>query len=135
VNATAPRLFISYRREETAGHAGRLYDAIATRFDDGNVFMDVDLAPGVDFVEQITEAVSSCDVLLVVIGARWAGLSDDDGRPRLADPNDFVRLEVETALRRPDVAVIPLLVGGPRMPGGKELPESLRDLRAATRSS
>jgi hypothetical protein len=128
VTATGPRLFISYRREEAAGHAGRLYDAIATRFDDGNVFMDVDLAPGVDFVAHITEAVASCDVLLVVIGPRWTGLSDDVGRPRLADPNDFVRLEVETALGRPDVAVIPVLVGGARMPGGEELPESLREL-------
>jgi hypothetical protein len=128
VNAAAPRLFISYRREETAGHAGRLYDAIAARFGDGNVFMDVDMAPGVDFVEQITEAVTSCDVLLVVIGPRWARLSDGGGRPRLHDPNDFVRLEVETALRLPDLAVIPLLVGGARMPGGEELPESLSEL-------
>jgi hypothetical protein len=72
VNTAAPKVFISYRREETAGHAGRLYDAIAARFGDRNVFMDVDLAPGIDFVEQITEAVGACGVLLVVMGPTWA---------------------------------------------------------------
>ena len=127
MNAAAPKVFISYRREETAGHAGRLYDAIAARFGDRNVFMDVDLAPGIDFVEQITEAVGACDVLLVVMGPRWATPSDK-GHPRLTDPQDFVRLEVETALRRPDVRVIPLLVAGARMPGPDELPESVRPL-------
>jgi hypothetical protein len=68
VTAADPKLFISYRREESAVHAGRLYDAIAARFGDRNVFMDVDMAPGVDFVARITEAVADCDVLLVVIG-------------------------------------------------------------------
>lgn len=128
MNAAAPQVFISYRREETAGHAGRLYDAIAARFGDRNVFMDVDLAPGIDFVEQITETVGSCDVLLVVMGPRWATPSDGQGAPRLADPNDFVRLEVETALRRPNVKVIPLLVAGARMAAPDELPESVRAL-------
>jgi len=124
----APKLFVSYRREETAGHAGRLYDAIAGHFGDRNVFMDVDLAPGVDFVEQITAAVGVCDVLLVVMGPRWGAPSEETGRPRLEDPNDFVRLEVETALHRPDVRVIPLLVAGARMPDPHELPESVRAL-------
>jgi TIR domain len=68
VTVADPKLFISYRREETAGHAGRLYDAVAARFGERNVFMDVDLAPGVDFVDTITEAVVDCDVLLVVRG-------------------------------------------------------------------
>ncbi len=128
MRAAAPKLFIRYRREETAGHAGRLYDAIAGRFGDRNVFMDVNLAPGIDFVEQITKAVGACDVLLVVIGPRWAKPSDEKGRRRLDDPNDFVRLEVETALRRPDVRVIPLLVAGARMPDPDELPESVGEL-------
>jgi len=128
VTAADPKLFISYRREESAGHAGRLYDAVAARFGDRNVFMDVDMAPGVDFVNRITDAVADCDVLLVVIGPGWATLPNDRGGPRLSDAGDYVRLEVETALGNPDVTVIPLLVGGARMPRAGELPESVQPL-------
>jgi hypothetical protein len=126
--SSAPKVFISYRREETAGHAGRLYDAIVARFGESRVSMDVEFAPGIDFVERITEAVGSCDYLLVVIGPRWATLSQAGIQPRLADANDYVRLEVETALKRPDVNVIPVLVAGAKMPGPDDLPESLQKL-------
>src|SRR5207244_4248850 len=122
------KVFISYRREETSPHAGRLYDAMAAHLGEHNVFMDVELAPGVDFVQRITDAVGGCHVLLVIIGPRWATLSDGGVSPRLAQPDDFVRLEVDTALRRDDVTVIPVLVGGARMPGPNDLPESLRTL-------
>ena len=126
--ASAPKVFISYRREDTAGHAGRLYDEATEQLGRPNVFMDVDLAPGLDFVERITSAVGGCRALLVVIGPRWATGTDVDGAVRLADPHDFVRLEVETALRREDVTVIPVLVAGARMPAPDQLPESLRPL-------
>ena len=119
------KVFITYRREETAGHAGRLYDAMVARFGEDNVFMDVDMAPGVDFVERITEAVAACHVLIVVMGPRWATVQDEQGRARLADPEDFVRLEVETALRRPEVTPIPVLVAGARMPRREDLPPEL----------
>jgi TIR domain-containing protein len=121
-----PKVFITYRREETAAHAGRLYDAMVARFGESNVFMDVDMAPGVDFVERITEAVAACHVLIVVMGPRWATVVDEHGRARLADPEDFVRLEVETALRRPDVTPIPVLVAGARMPNREDLPPEVR---------
>jgi TIR domain len=124
----AQKVFICYRREETAAHAGRLYDAMVARFGESNVFMDVDIAPGVDFVERITKVVSGCLVLIVVMGPRWATAEDEDGNPRLADPDDFVRLEVETALRRPDVTPIPVLVSGARMPKREALPETLQPL-------
>lgn len=124
----AQKVFISYRREDTAAHAGRLYDAMVERFGEGNVFMDVDIEPGVDFVERITEAVSDCLVLIVVMGRNWATVAGGDGAPRIADPGDFVRLEVETALRRPEVTPIPVLVSGARMPAPAQLPEPLQPL-------
>src|SRR4051794_33883993 len=128
-DAPAPKVFISYRREDTAGHAGRLFDAIVARFGDHHVFMDVDLAPGVDFANRITEAIGGSDVLLVIIGPRWASVAREGSEPRLSDPRDYVRLEVETALARPDMKVIPVLVAGAQMPGGDEVPDSLQPLR------
>lgn len=121
-----PKVFITYRREETAAHAGRLYDAMVARFGERNVFMDVDMAPGIDFVERITEAVAACQVLIVVMGPRWATVEDEHGKARIADPEDFVRLEVETGLRRPDVTPIPVLVSGARMPKRKDLPPEIQ---------
>src|SRR3954454_14704147 len=120
----APKVFISYRRQETAAYAGRLYDAVMPRFGEGNVFMDVDLEPGIDFVERITAAVGACHVLIVVMGPGWATLEDEDG-VRIAEPGDFVRLEVATALRRSDVTVIPVLVSGARMPDPDDLPQDI----------
>ena len=125
---SAPRVFICYRREDTAAHAGRLYDAMVNRFGERNVFMDVDMAPGVDFVERITEVVSACQVLIVVMGPSWATVEGEDGIARIADPDDFVRLEVETALRRPEVTPIPVLVSEARMPKREALPPELQSL-------
>jgi TIR domain len=126
---TAPgRIFISYRREETAYPAGWLYDRLADRFGAGQVFKDVDsIQLGDDFVEVITEAVGSCDVLLALIGDEWLRITDEHGRRRLDDPDDFVRLEIEAALTR-KVRVIPILVDGARMPRAEELPDSLARL-------
>lgn len=125
---SVPKVFISYRREDTSAHAGRLYDAMVAGFGERNVFMDVDLAPGIDFVERITDAVARCHVLILVMGPRWATRTDEDGAIRLADPEDFVRLEVETALERSDVTVIPVLVGGARMPDRDELPPGVQPI-------
>ena len=122
------KVFITYRREDSAAQAGRLYDAMVVKFGEGNVFMDVDMAPGVDFVKRIREAVASCRVLIVVMGPEWSTIEDEQGRRRLEDPEDFVRLEVETALRRPEVTPIPVLVDGAAMPSQRELPEPLRPI-------
>jgi TIR domain len=121
-----PKVFISYRREETAAYAGRLYDAMVSRFGEDNVFMDVNMAPGIDFVERITEVIAACQVLIVVIGPTWATVEDERGKARMADPEDFVRLEVQTALRRPDVTPIPVLVSGARMPKREDLPPEIQ---------
>lgn len=120
-------IFISYRREETSGHAGRLYDSLADQFGADQVFMDVDaMAPGVDFVLTLTNALESVEVLLAVIGPQWAE-RDADGRRRLDDPEDFVRFEVRSALER-QIRVIPVLVRGASMPTSFDLPEDLRAL-------
>src|SRR3954453_1129740 len=122
------RVFISYPRDDAAGHAGRLYDALAARFGDPNVFMDVEMEPGIDFVQSIGEAVGACHVLVVVIGPHWTSIVGSDGVRRPHAEGDYVRLEVETALRREDVVVIPALVGGARMPEAADLPPSLQAL-------
>lgn len=120
-------IFINYRREDSAGHSGRLFDALSSHFS-GRLFMDVDtLEPGVDFVEAIEQAVGSCEVLIVVIGREWLTIKDKAGRRRLDDPGDFVRLEVESALAR-RIRVIPVLVQDAAMPGAEELPASLARL-------
>jgi hypothetical protein len=122
------RVFISYRREETAYAAGWLYDRLADHFGRDQIFKDVDsIQLGDDFVEVINAAVSACDVLLALIGDRWLTISDERGRIRLEDPNDFVRLEIEAAVSR-DIRVIPVLVDGARMPRTDELPPGLAKL-------
>lgn len=121
-------VFISYRREETAPQAGRLYDSLAHRFGENHVFMDIDsIGLGLDFMKVIDEAVSSCEVLLAVIGSEWVRLTDARGARRLDDPQDFNRLEIETALAR-DIRVVPILVNGAPLPGPDELPETLAPL-------
>jgi TonB family protein len=122
------RIFISYRREDSSGYAGRLFDSLEHRFGKTNIFMDIDsLAPGVDFFQVINSSVGSCDLLLAVIGKNWLSAKDEDGRARLENPEDFVRLEISAALKR-DIRVIPVLVGGARMPRSQELPEELEGL-------
>ncbi len=121
------RIFMSYRREETSYSAGWLFDRLTSHFGRDQVFKDIDsIELGDDFVEKITTAVGSCDVLLALIGGRWLTVTSQEGR-RLDDPADFVRLEIEAALAR-NVRVIPILVDGARMPGADELPESLAKL-------
>ena len=90
--------------------------------------MDIDAIPlGVDFVAFITDAVAKCDVLLAVIGRGWLTAADEAGQCRLDNPADFVRLEIAAALER-KIRVIPLLVGGAKMPRKEDLPEPLRPL-------
>jgi len=123
-----PRIFISYRREDSSGHAGRLFDCVRERFGDEAVFMDVtDLRPGVDFTKALDSALASCGVVLVVIGTQWLTATDTSGHRRLDDPGDFVRLEIAHALAR-DAQVIPVLVRGAAMPREQDLPEDLRPL-------
>jgi hypothetical protein len=120
-------IFISYRREDTAGYARSLTDALAARFGQEAIFRDVDtLGPGEDFPDAIAAAVAQCDVLVALIGDKWL-TAEKAGKRRLDDPRDFVRLEVAAALDR-DILVIPVLLEHARMPSAEELPENLVEL-------
>jgi tetratricopeptide (TPR) repeat protein len=119
-------IFLSYRREDSAGWVGRLSEALREDLGRDKVFMDIDsLAAGVDFAEAIESKVASCDVLLAVIGPRWLSATKADGVRRLDEQNDYVRLEIATALER-RIRVIPVLVGNTRMPSAEQLPDQIK---------
>lgn len=121
-------IFISYRRDDSSGYAGRLFDNLDQRFGRERVFMDIEtLEPGMDFVDGIDRAIKSCGAVIVLIGPNWTRAADSDGRRRLDNPHDFIRLEITTAMNR-DVRIIPVLVHGAGMPQEQELPEPLRPL-------
>jgi hypothetical protein len=121
--------FISYRREDAAGYAGRLHESLESRLGDGQVFRDVDtIAPGQDFIDAIESRVRDCRVLLALIGNDWLAAATAVGGRRLDQPEDYVRLEIAAGLNRADVLVIPVLLEGARMPPADSLPESIRAL-------
>jgi hypothetical protein len=129
------RIFLSYRREDTRHMAGRLADRLNLRFGPGTVFMDVDaIEPGADFRRSIAEAVSSCDLLIALIGPNWLVLDQQTRMPRIYEYDDFVAIEIKAALDR-GIRVIPVLVDEAKMPTSAQLPASIRPLatRNATR--
>jgi hypothetical protein len=126
--AASCRIFISYRHDEDGMAAGWLVERLAGHFGKDQVFKDVDsIQPGDDFVKVIADAVGRCDVLLALIGRHWLTITGDDGRRRLDNPQDFVRLEIEAALKR-DVRLIPVLIEGTPMPRADEVPPGLAAL-------
>lgn len=115
-------IFVSYRRDDAAGHAGRLADRLVEHFGRNRIFVDVDaIEPGEDFVTVIENAVGSCEILIAVIGQKWLSATESG---RLDNPNNFVRLEIGTALRR-NIRVVPVLVQRATMPKPEDLPEDL----------
>lgn len=125
---SAVRVFLSYRREDSAGYAGRLHDSLSARLTRAEVFMDVDeIEPGVDFMTAIAEAVGRCDVLLALIGTRWAAAATTSGERRFDDPDDYVVAEIAAALQQ-NTLVIPVLIEGATMPKATELPERIGGL-------
>jgi tetratricopeptide (TPR) repeat protein len=128
-NPESPRkrgaVFISYRRSDSSGYAGRISKELAGKFK--KVFWDRKaIAPGTDFSTAIRDAISSSSVLLVIVGPDWLRTKDADGHERLSAPEDYVRLEIRAAIDQ-GLRVIPVLVGGARMPSSEELPDGLRD--------
>ena len=125
-----PHIFICYRRDDTAGHTGRLRDALSAEFGSDEIFRDLDtISPGDDFVEAMSHGLASCSVFLAIVGRQWLTAVDRDGRRRLDDPADHVRRELAEALPR-GVRVIPVLVQGASMPRAADLPDPLRTFAA-----
>jgi len=126
--ASSPgRIFVSYRQQDTGWPASALYERLVKRFGEHQVFKDIDnISLGEDFVQKITEEVEACDILLALIGRSWLQ-RDENGRRRIDEPNDFVRLEIKTALNR-RVMLIPILVDGALMPSADDLPSDIRAL-------
>ena len=121
-------VFVSYRRNDSADVAGRIYDRLVAALGAKNVFKDVDAIPiGVDFRAHLSEAVQRADVVLAVIGPQWAAQRSQDGGRRIDDERDYVRIELSTSLAR-GIPVVPVLVGGAQMPAKEDLPPALADL-------
>lgn len=118
-------IFISYRRDDASGFAGRLHEALIRRFGTNHIFRDIDsVGIGRDFVQVIDDAVADCAALVAIIGQEWLHAEGADGRPRIENPDDFVRREIASALEQ-RVLVIPVLVEGAAMPRPEELPAPL----------
>jgi hypothetical protein len=123
-----PGIFISYRKEDTRAWAIHLRDHLARKFGDHQIFFDLDSIDVGGWRDQIERALGRCRVMLVLIGPRWANAADETGRIRLLLPDDVHRAEIATALGRPDVAVIPLLLDGARLPAASDLPGDIQTL-------
>ena len=122
------KVFISYRRSDSRGAAGRIYDRLKECFGERNVFRDVDaIEPGQEFAKVISERVGASDVLIALIGIDWMTVVDAQGQVRIRASNDYVRMEISTALKL-GKKVIPTLVDGAKMPKREELPEEIRSL-------
>lgn len=120
-------IFISYRREDSAPYAGRICDHLRRTFPSTSVFMDVDaVTPGADFVNAIDANLGESGVVLVVIGPQWESIKGADGQRRIDSPDDYVVREIAAAMSQSNV--IPLLVGGARMPSAARLPAALEAL-------
>lgn len=123
-----PHVFLNYRREDSEGIAGRIFDRLRVHFGPDNVFRDLDtIAPGAEFASVIGEEIAKCDALIAIIGNEWLEAKDAEGKRRLDSPRDFVRTEIAEALSR-NKLVIPTLVEGARMPDGKDLPTEIASL-------
>jgi formylglycine-generating enzyme required for sulfatase activity len=127
-NQQAGAIFLSYRRDDSAPWAGRIYERLSQDFEKHQLFMDIDnIAPGHDFSQILDEKVATSEVFLCVIGPNWTAAKNSRGGRRLDDPNDFVRIEAESALGRGKL-VIPVLVDGARMPAAEDLPKGMKAL-------
>jgi len=119
-------IFISYRRADSAGHSGRVFDRLSAQFGHEHVFMDIDtIVPGEDFIQVIEKTISSCDLIVAVMGPGWTGIGVQ--KSRIFHENDFVRLEIKHALQQ-GIPIISVLINEAHLPGAIELPEDIQGI-------
>ena len=123
-------IFVSYRQADSRAWAVALRDELVQAFGEHAVFFDADSLHAGRWSDQIEAALGGCRALVLIMGRQWLDARDADGRRRIDDPDDVHRREVEHALRRRDVAVLPILVDGAAMPAAAGLPAGLQDLAA-----
>ncbi|MFQ5638539.1 MAG: TIR domain-containing protein [bacterium] len=121
-----PRIFISYRRQDSENWAEKIYDELISHFGADMIFRDIDsIEAGEDFTNVTLKALQGCDVMLVFIGPNWLNIRDSAGEKRIDDPKDFVRMEIEYGLNRA-ITLIPVLIDGTRMPESSILPANIK---------
>jgi len=122
------KIFISYRRADSEYVVGRIYSDLCDAYGKKKIFKDVDSIPlGVDFRDEIAKIVHDCDILIALIGENWSTITDEAGTTRITDPDDYLRIEIEEALRR-NIPVIPIITSNAKLPGEDDLPDSLKKL-------
>ncbi|HUY77794.1 MAG TPA: toll/interleukin-1 receptor domain-containing protein, partial [Ktedonobacterales bacterium] len=122
------KIFISYRRDDEPFATKILYDKLAAYFGSDEIFYDIgDIPKGAHFLELIEQSISQCGAAIAIIGSKWLTLTGDDGQPRLSNPNDMVRFELEAALRR-KIPILPILINDAKMPHPDAVPQSLREI-------
>ena len=127
INATS-KIFINYRREDTSGYSGRIFDSLSNEFGEDNIFIDVTkINTGTDYTEVITQALDKCNYCLILIGNTWLTCKDSAGNYRIDNPEDFVRKEIKLAIAR-KIKIIPILLEDARMPSAKELPADIQEM-------
>lgn len=124
----SPKLFISYRREDTGGDAGRLNDTVLQLLGSGSTFLDLNnIVPGKDFETELKRALGETKFLLALIGPKWETVTDSFRKRRLYDENDYVRMELLAGMRN-DVPIVPILLNRPSVPNATDLPDVLRPI-------
>src|SRR4051794_14804545 len=122
-------VFISYLRADSAGWTKSLANDLKKKFGSNHIFMDIDsLAAGIDYINEIDKSLISCNIALVIIGPQWISVLDEKNRRRLDESEDHVRIEIQTSLER-NIPVIPVAVGGAKMPSAEDFSATLRPLK------
>jgi hypothetical protein len=122
------KIFLSYRRDDTSGHVGRLRDRLTQRYGESAVFWDIEgVEPTRRYRDEIERALDECRIVCVVIGKQWVSISQTDGIARLRQHDDVVRWEIARSIQK-GLTILPVLVGGGTMPDKSDLPPDIRKL-------